>query len=58
MFTVDRFIEDCRAGMREAAPETAIREILRRAVSAPGEIAEALGAPREGGIAVPQMERP
>jgi predicted metal-dependent enzyme (double-stranded beta helix superfamily) len=51
MFTVDRFIEDCRAGMREDTPETAIREILMRAVSAPGEIMEALGSPREGGIA-------
>jgi predicted metal-dependent enzyme (double-stranded beta helix superfamily) len=51
MFTVDRFIEDCRAGMREDTPETAIREILMRAVSAPGEITEALGTPGEGGIA-------
>jgi predicted metal-dependent enzyme (double-stranded beta helix superfamily) len=51
MFTVDRFIEDCRAGLRERAPESAIREVLARALSAPGEITAALGTPSEGGIA-------
>ena len=50
MFTVDRFVEECRAGLSEHAPESAIRAVLTRAVAAPGEIRAALGTPHEGGI--------
>jgi predicted metal-dependent enzyme (double-stranded beta helix superfamily) len=51
MFTLDRFIEECRAALGESAPEAVIREMLERTVAAPGELIATLGAPTEGGIA-------
>ena len=50
MFDVDRFIEDCKSAIAEGEGQKAVREVMRRAVSAPGEIIEALGEPREAGI--------
>jgi len=51
MFDVDRFIADCRAALTEPSPELAIKELLERAVSTPGEVEAALGIPRQGEIA-------
>ena len=51
MFDVDRFIADCRAALTESSPELAIKELLARAVSTPGEVEAALGIPRQGEIA-------
>ena len=42
MFDIDRFAADCRAALAERGSE-AIREVVRRAVSEPGDIIAALG---------------
>src|SRR5260221_6791008 len=42
MFDIDRFAADCRAALAECGSD-AIREVVRRAVSEPGEIIAALG---------------
>ena len=44
MFDIDRFAEDCRIALAERGSE-AIREVVRRAVSEPGDIIRALGEP-------------
>src|SRR5262245_7461371 len=50
MFQSDRFIEDCRASLREQNPHAAVREIVARAVSEPGQILKSLGEPKLSGI--------
>ncbi len=42
MFDLDAFIHDCLAANQEAQPRLAVKEVLDRAVSAPGEVADAL----------------
>jgi predicted metal-dependent enzyme (double-stranded beta helix superfamily) len=42
MFDIDRFADDCRAALAERGSD-AIREVVRRAVSEPGNIVDALG---------------
>lgn len=42
MFDIDRFATDCRAALAERGSD-AIREVVRRAVSEPGDIIAALG---------------
>ena len=42
MFDIDRFAADCRAALAERGSD-AIREVVRRAISEPGEIIAALG---------------
>jgi hypothetical protein len=37
MFDIDRFAADCRAGLAERGSDV-IREVVRRAVSEPGDI--------------------
>jgi predicted metal-dependent enzyme (double-stranded beta helix superfamily) len=49
MFDIDRFVVDCREALAEGEPHRAVREVLQRAVAAPGQVAEAL-APTEGGF--------
>jgi predicted metal-dependent enzyme (double-stranded beta helix superfamily) len=49
MFDVDEFVAACQKAQAETEPRRAIKEVLRRAVSRPGEVAEALRA-QEGGI--------
>src|SRR5262252_5810883 len=49
-FDVDRFIADCRAGLADRSPRTAIRELVARVVSEPAELLRALGEPARGGI--------
>jgi len=38
MFESDRFIQDCRDGLGEQNAHAALREIVARAVSEPGQI--------------------
>jgi predicted metal-dependent enzyme (double-stranded beta helix superfamily) len=45
MFAVDEFISECRAALGETEPGPAIREILARAVSTPGVVADAFEPP-------------
>jgi predicted metal-dependent enzyme (double-stranded beta helix superfamily) len=50
MFDVERFIADCHAGLRDARPEAAVREVVQRAVAEPHAVERVLGAPTLGGI--------
>ena len=50
MFEKDRFIEDCRAALKEGDPRAAIREIVARAVSEPAQVVRALGEPTRSGV--------
>ena len=50
MFESDRFIEECCQGLREQNPHGAVREIVAREVSEPGEIIKSLGEPKLSGI--------
>jgi predicted metal-dependent enzyme (double-stranded beta helix superfamily) len=50
MFETDRFIQDCRAALLEQNRHAAIREIVARAVSEPGEVLKALGEPKLSGL--------
>jgi predicted metal-dependent enzyme (double-stranded beta helix superfamily) len=46
MFELERFIEDCRAAVAEDPSHKAVREVMARAVSAPGGVLRALGEPK------------
>ncbi len=49
MFETERFIEACREAMKD--PDTrAIKEVVQRAVSEPGQIVKTLGEPKRAGI--------
>src|SRR5687768_17287694 len=50
MFDVERLIADCHAGLRDARPEAAVREVVERAVAEPGAVERLLGTPTLGGI--------
>jgi predicted metal-dependent enzyme (double-stranded beta helix superfamily) len=50
MFQTERFIEECRAALRESDAHAATRELLARAVRQPEEIVQALGEPTRAGI--------
>jgi predicted metal-dependent enzyme (double-stranded beta helix superfamily) len=50
MFDLDTFVADCRAVLREATPEAAVRELAERAVAQPAEVERALGTPSSGGV--------
>jgi predicted metal-dependent enzyme (double-stranded beta helix superfamily) len=50
MFDLDTFVADCRAALREATPEAAVRELAERAVAQPVEVEGALGTPSSGGV--------
>jgi predicted metal-dependent enzyme (double-stranded beta helix superfamily) len=50
MFEMERFIEECRAALKEKAPHLAIKELVARSVSEPGAIERTLGTPSESGI--------
>jgi len=49
---LDELIIDCRAAVREDKPQAALREVLRRAVSRPAEVMEALPATRQQSVVV------
>src|SRR5687768_12692732 len=50
MFDKDTFIADCRAALNEKNAQAAIRELVARAVSEPGQIVKALGEPTRAGL--------
>jgi predicted metal-dependent enzyme (double-stranded beta helix superfamily) len=50
MFESDRFMQDCRDGLREQNAHAAVREIVARAVSEPHQVLKALGEPKLSGI--------
>jgi predicted metal-dependent enzyme (double-stranded beta helix superfamily) len=47
MFDLDRFIVDCRAAQADLL---AVRELLAGALSAPGDVVKAVGAPQRAGV--------
>ena len=47
MFELDRFIEDCRAAVRQDPTHKAVREVVARAVSEPTSVIQALGEPKQ-----------
>ena len=46
MFDIERFIADCRAAQQEPSPHSAVKEVVERAMSCPGEVEQALGTPQ------------
>lgn len=50
MFEKERFIEGCRAAIKESNAHAAIRELVARAVSEPAHIVRALGEPKRAGV--------
>lgn len=50
MFNLDGFTADCRAALKETAPELAIRELVKRAVCQTADVEAALGTPRRGEV--------
>ena len=51
MFDLDRFIEECRAAVRQDPSHKAAREIVKRAVSDPAAILAGIGEPKRAGVA-------
>jgi predicted metal-dependent enzyme (double-stranded beta helix superfamily) len=49
MFTLDRFVADCRDALRERSPELAVKEVVARAVADPSAVEAALGTPTTAG---------
>lgn len=47
MFDIERSVADCRTGLKERSPQSAIKEIVAQAMSNPGEVEKALGTPYE-----------
>ena len=50
MFDADRFVEDCRNAVAGDQCHKAVREVVARAVSAPGQVLDGLGEPEEAGL--------
>ena len=50
MFERDRFIEECRAALREKDVHGAIHELVTKAMSEPAQIVKALGEPQRAGV--------
>ena len=50
MFDLDRFIEDCRAAVRQDPSHKAAREVLARANADPAAILAALGEPTQASV--------
>jgi predicted metal-dependent enzyme (double-stranded beta helix superfamily) len=50
MFDKDRFIDECRALLKESNAQTAIRELVAKAVSEPAQVLSALGEPKFSGV--------
>jgi len=50
VFDLDRFIEDCRAAVREDPSHKAARKVLARANSEPAAIIAALGEPTRAAV--------
>lgn len=52
MFEKERFIEECRAALKENHAHAAIRELVAEAVSTPAHVVRALGEPQRAGVGV------
>jgi len=50
MLDLERFIEDCQRALTQGPPELGTREVVARAVSAPGALLQALGGPKRAEI--------
>ncbi len=50
MFEKERFIEECRAALKESNAQAAIRELVASAVSDPAQIVRGLGEPARAGV--------
>jgi len=50
MFDKERFIEDCRAAVRQKDAHAVIRELVAKAVSEPAQLMRVLGEPRRAGV--------
>jgi predicted metal-dependent enzyme (double-stranded beta helix superfamily) len=50
MFDKERFIEECRAALKESNAQAAIRELVERAVRDPAQVMRALGEPKRSGV--------
>jgi predicted metal-dependent enzyme (double-stranded beta helix superfamily) len=50
MFDKERFIDECRALLKEKRAQAAIRELVARAVSDPAQIFRELGEPKLSGV--------
>ena len=50
MFEKERFIEECRAALKEQDTHAAVRELVARAVSDPAQVVRALGEPQRAGV--------
>ena len=46
MFELDQFVSDCRTALRQDRPQQAVQEVVRRAVSVPGDVLKAIGEPQ------------
>ena len=49
---IERFVEDCVAANQEVDAQTAVKEVLARAVATPNDVLAALGEPSKAGLNV------
>ena len=57
MFDKERFIEDCRAALKEKNAHASIKELVEKAVSDPSDLMRAIGEPAKGGVPLPHPAR-
>jgi predicted metal-dependent enzyme (double-stranded beta helix superfamily) len=50
MFEKERFIEECRAALKERDTHAAVRELVTAAVREPAHVVQALGEPQRAGV--------
>jgi predicted metal-dependent enzyme (double-stranded beta helix superfamily) len=50
MFESERFIEECRAALAESDAQAAVDEVVKKAVSEPGQVIRAFGEPQLAGV--------
>ena len=50
MFEIEGFIEDCKGAIAQDSSHKAVREVVARAVSEPGEVLRAVGEPSQAGF--------
>ena len=47
MFDIEHLVADCQTALKERSPQSAVKEIVARAVAHPSDVERALGAPHE-----------
>ena len=50
MFDKERFIEECRAALKERNAQAAIKELVAKAVSDPAQLLKVIGEPTRAGV--------